>query len=116
MKNQPKKIKRIRTIQRPMTFPPIKSFRVILHNDNFHSFEWVSSVIESLCNQGWDKAKELTRMIHLDGKAAIFEGTRAECRTLVKTIRNRGADRDTLNFLNLKRGKPIKATIEKIKK
>lgn len=54
-------------------------WRLILYNDEEHTFdEVINQLIKALgCNVS--KAEELTWKVHNDGKAVVFEGTFEEC-------------------------------------
>jgi ATP-dependent Clp protease adaptor protein ClpS len=54
-------------------------WRVILFDDNIHTFdEVINQLIKALgCSRA--KAEELTYKVHYDGKAMVFEGSFEEC-------------------------------------
>jgi len=54
-------------------------WRVILFDDNIHTFdEVINQLIKALgCSR--TKAEELTYKVHYDGKAMVFEGSFEEC-------------------------------------
>lgn len=54
-------------------------WRLILYDDDIHTFEEViSQLIKALgCSQA--KAEEITYKVHFDGKAIVYEGTFEEC-------------------------------------
>lgn len=54
-------------------------WRVILYNDEIHTFdEVIGQLIKALgCSQ--DHAEKLTFKVHNDGKAQVFEGSFEEC-------------------------------------
>jgi ATP-dependent Clp protease adapter protein ClpS len=53
--------------------------RVILFNDEWHSFEEVIEQIIKATGCSFDKAEDLTWEVHTAGKAAVFEGEMNEC-------------------------------------
>lgn len=54
-------------------------WRLILYDDDIHTFdEVIHQLIKALgCNR--DKAEELTYKVHNEGKATVFEGSFEEC-------------------------------------
>jgi ATP-dependent Clp protease adaptor protein ClpS len=56
-----------------------KPWKLILFNDEIHSFdEVIHQLIKALrCSQ--NKAEELTLKVHNEGKAVVFQGTFEEC-------------------------------------
>lgn len=54
-------------------------WRLILYDDDVHTFEEViTQLIKALgCSQS--KAEEITYKVHFEGKAIVFEGTFEEC-------------------------------------
>jgi ATP-dependent Clp protease adaptor protein ClpS len=62
-------------IQDGITFP----YKVILFNDEIHTFDEVITQILKAINCTYDRAEELTWEIHTKGKACVFEGDMPEC-------------------------------------
>ncbi len=54
-------------------------FRVILYNDDWHSFDEVINQIIKATNCPFDKARDLTFEVHVKGKAIVFHGPLPEC-------------------------------------
>lgn len=56
-----------------------KPWKLILYNDEIHTFdEVINQLIKALhCNE--QKAEELTIKVHTEGKAIVFQGTFEEC-------------------------------------
>ncbi|MCS6965323.1 MAG: ATP-dependent Clp protease adaptor ClpS [Candidatus Kapabacteria bacterium] len=53
--------------------------RVILYNDDWHTFEEVILQLMKATGCGRERAEALTWEVHIRGKAAVYEGTLAEC-------------------------------------
>ena len=53
--------------------------RVILFNDEWHSFEEVIEQIIKATGCSFDKAEDLTWEVHNAGKAMVFEGEMPDC-------------------------------------
>jgi ATP-dependent Clp protease adapter protein ClpS len=54
-------------------------WRLILYNDEVHTFEEVIHQLIKALNCSLSKAEELTYQVHTKGKATVFEGTFEEC-------------------------------------
>jgi ATP-dependent Clp protease adaptor protein ClpS len=54
-------------------------FRVILYNDDWHTFDEVINQIIKATNCSFEKARDLTFEVHVKGKAIVFHGPLPEC-------------------------------------
>ncbi|HET55550.1 MAG TPA: ATP-dependent Clp protease adaptor ClpS [Ignavibacteria bacterium] len=54
-------------------------FKVILYNDDWHTFDEVINQIIKATNCSYEKARDLTFEVHVKGKAIIFYGPLPEC-------------------------------------
>ncbi len=54
-------------------------WRVILYNDEIHTFEEVISQLIKATGCATGKAEELAWKVHTNGKAAVYEGSFEEC-------------------------------------
>lgn len=55
------------------------SSRVILFNDNWHSFDEVIDQLIKAISCSMEQAEEFAWEVHNKGKAAVYEGEMAEC-------------------------------------
>ncbi len=53
--------------------------RVILYNDEWHSFDEVINQIIKAINCSFETARSLTFEVHVKGKAMVFTGSMPEC-------------------------------------
>ena len=53
--------------------------RVLLFNDEIHTFDEVANQIIKATGCDFEKAMQLTNEVHNNGKAVVFEGELAEC-------------------------------------
>ncbi len=53
--------------------------RVLLFNDDWHSFDEVIAQIIKATNCSFEKARSLTFEVHVKGKAVVFSGEFQEC-------------------------------------
>ena len=54
-------------------------FKVVLYNDDWHSFDEVINQIIKAVNCSFEKARDLTFEVHVKGKAVVFYGPLPEC-------------------------------------
>ncbi|QXD17280.1 ATP-dependent Clp protease adaptor ClpS [Rhodocaloribacter litoris] len=54
-------------------------WRVILYNDDVHTFEEVILQLVKATGYSMARAEELVWKVHTEGKAAVFEGSFEEC-------------------------------------
>ncbi|HPN37767.1 MAG TPA: ATP-dependent Clp protease adaptor ClpS [Melioribacteraceae bacterium] len=55
------------------------SYRVVLFNDDWHTFDEVITQLIKALGCSYDKASALTLKVHLNGKAVVYEGELAKC-------------------------------------
>jgi len=55
------------------------SSKVILFNDDWHTFDEVISQIMKATGKSYDNAQELTLEVHSEGKAVVYDGEMSEC-------------------------------------
>jgi len=53
--------------------------RVILYNDDWHSFDEVIAQLIKAINCPFEKARALTFEVHVKGKAVVYSGDLKEC-------------------------------------
>lgn len=54
-------------------------FKVVLYNDDWHSFDEVINQIIKAINCSFEKARDFTFEVHVKGKAIVFHGPLPEC-------------------------------------
>lgn len=54
-------------------------WKLILYNDDIHTFDEVINQLIKALHCDISKAEELTLKVHNDGKAIVYEGTFEEC-------------------------------------
>lgn len=54
-------------------------WRLILYNDDVHTFDEVINQLIKALGCSLMKAEEITQKVHNDGKATVYEGTFEEC-------------------------------------
>ncbi|MCF0254191.1 MAG: ATP-dependent Clp protease adaptor ClpS [Duodenibacillus sp.] len=78
-------------------------YRVILHNDDYTTFEFVLGVLQRIFCKTRPQAEELTMKVHKEGRAAVGVYTRDIASSLVARTQAEAT----------KAGYPLKTTMEK---
>jgi ATP-dependent Clp protease adaptor protein ClpS len=55
------------------------SSRVVLYNDDWHTFDEVINQLIKAINCGFEKARDFAFEVHVKGKAIVFSGSMNEC-------------------------------------
>lgn len=53
--------------------------RVVLYNDDFHTFDEVIAQLIKAINCTYEQARALTFEVHVKGKAIVFSGSMPDC-------------------------------------
>jgi ATP-dependent Clp protease adaptor protein ClpS len=67
-------------------------YAVVLHNDDFNSFEYVVGVLQKVFHYGRPKAHMLTLAAHLHGRSIVWSGMREVAELKADQIRSCGPD------------------------
>ncbi len=78
MKPEPYKSPEIDVITEEETTEDLAS-RVLLFNDDWHSFEEVIVQLMKATRCSFEKARDLSFEVHVKGKAIVYSGSMSEC-------------------------------------
>lgn len=90
---------------KPKRQPP---YAVIVHNDNEHTWAYVTEILERVCGHDYQRAYLLTSQVHHTGRAIVWTGVLEVAELKRDQIRGFGPDfyaRATVHF-------PLGVTIE----
>ncbi|MEN6291921.1 MAG: ATP-dependent Clp protease adaptor ClpS [Methanobacterium sp.] len=51
-----------------------KPYRLMLHNDDYNSFDWVIECLMSVCNHELEQATQCAHIVHNNGKCDVKYG------------------------------------------
>jgi ATP-dependent Clp protease adaptor protein ClpS len=91
--------------KKPKKQPP---YAVIVHDDDFHTYEYVIEVLQKVCGHDLQKAFLLTQAVDLTGRAVVWTGMKEVAELKRDQIRGFGPDfyaQQTVKF-------PLAVTIE----
>ena len=64
--------------------------RLIVHNDDFNTFDWVIKSLVDICGHNEAQAEQLSLIVHFKGKATVKSGARSELKPLKDGLVDRG--------------------------
>lgn len=86
---RPKRPKVQRGEPQKKTQPP---YAVIVENDDFHTFPYVTEVLQRVCGHALEKAHLLTCQVHYSGRAVVWSGALEVAELKCDQIRGYGPD------------------------
>ncbi len=66
------------------------SNKLIIHNDDYNTFDWVASALIDICKQTTVQAEQCAMIIHTKGKYSVKEGEYESLKPLKDAITERG--------------------------
>lgn len=66
------------------------SVRLIVHNDDVNTFDWVIQSLVEICRHTHEQAEQCAYIIHFKGKYAVQEGKRAHLSPMREQLVDRG--------------------------
>ena len=67
-----------------------KENHLILHNDDFNTFEWVIESLITICNHAPEQAEQCSWIVHNNGKCAVKDGAIEKLKPLKQGLIDRG--------------------------
>lgn len=64
--------------------------RLIVHNDEVNTFDWVAETLVDICKHSWEQAEQCAYIIHHKGKYAVKHGNLDKLRAMKDAITDRG--------------------------
>jgi ATP-dependent Clp protease adaptor protein ClpS len=68
----------------------ITTYRLILHNDDTNTFEWVIDALIHVCKHSYEQAEQCSLIIHHKGKYAVKHGSLDRLKPMKDAITDRG--------------------------
>jgi ATP-dependent Clp protease adapter protein ClpS len=81
MEIKPKKTPQIEIVAEEANDTELSS-RVVLYNDDWHTFDEVINQLIKATKCGFEKARDYAFEVHVKGKAIVFNGSLNECLTV----------------------------------
>lgn len=64
--------------------------RLILHNDDFNTFDWVIETLMEVCKHSAEQAEQCAYIVHYKGKCQVKNGSEKDMERLCKVLLQRG--------------------------
>ena len=64
--------------------------QLFIHNDDYHTFDYVINAIIEVCNHDVIQAEQITRLVHYKGKNDVKKGSYEELEPLKQGFIDRG--------------------------
>lgn len=68
----------------------IKGVRLVVHNDEVNTFDWVIESLIKICKHTMEQAEQCAYIIHYKGKYAVLEGARSILEPMRRGLVDRG--------------------------
>ena len=66
--------------------------KIIIHNDNVNTFDWVIDTLMEVCRHSFEQAEQCALIIHNRGKYAVKRGSYKTLKPMKEAIVERGID------------------------
>jgi len=66
------------------------SEKLIVHNDNVNTFDWVIQSLVEICKHSIEQAEQCAMFIHFKGRYAVKHGTRLRLKPMKDALLDRG--------------------------
>ena len=67
-----------------------KPYRLVLHNDDYNSFDWVITCLMKICKHEQDQASQCAHIVHFSGKCDVKYGDLETISTMTDKLKNAG--------------------------
>jgi ATP-dependent Clp protease adaptor protein ClpS len=67
-----------------------KPYRLILHNDDFNSFDWVITCLIKVCKHEYEQASQCAHLVHFKGKCDVKYGDLETISEMKEKLKNAG--------------------------
>lgn len=67
-----------------------KPYRLILHNDDFNTFDWVITCLMKVCGHEYEQANQCAHIVHFKGKCDVKYGDIETISEMKDKLKNAG--------------------------
>lgn len=67
-----------------------KPYRLVLHNDDYNSFDWVITCLIKICKHENEQATQCAHIVHFSGKCDVKYGDLETISTMKDKLKNAG--------------------------
>jgi ATP-dependent Clp protease adaptor protein ClpS len=67
-----------------------KPFKLILHNDDYNSFDWVITCLIKVCGHDHQQAEQCAHIVHFNGECDVKRGDYEKLSVMKEKLQNAG--------------------------
>ncbi len=67
-----------------------KPYRLVLHNDDYNSFDWVITCLVKICKHEQEQATQCAHIVHFSGRCDVKYGDLETISTMKDKLKNAG--------------------------
>lgn len=67
-----------------------KPFILLLHNDDFNTFDWVIECLVKICNHELEQATQCAHLVHFTGKCDVKRGDKETIQKMYNKLKSAG--------------------------
>jgi len=67
-----------------------KPFILLLHNDDFNTFDWVIECLMKICNHELEQATQCAHLVHFTGKCDVKRGDKETIQKMYNKLKSAG--------------------------
>jgi len=67
-----------------------KPYKIILHNDDHNSFEWVITCLMKICGHEYEQANQCAHLVHFKGECDVKYGDFEKLSIMKEKLQNAG--------------------------
>jgi len=68
----------------------VNSNKLVLHNDDYNTFDWVIKSLVDVCEHSVVQAEQCSLIVHFKGKCSVKEGSKKQLSPLKEALLDRG--------------------------
>lgn len=68
----------------------LSPYRLILHNDDYNTFDWVTSCLITICGHEYEQAVQCSHIIHNNGKCDVKFGPHDKLSIMKENLKSAG--------------------------
>jgi len=61
---------------------------VMLHNDNYNSFDWVIECMMKICGHEYEASSQIAHLVHFTGKCDVKRGNKEEMTKIYEKLKS----------------------------
>ena len=67
-----------------------KTYRLVLHNDDYNTFDWVITCLIKICDHEYEQAAQCAHIVHFSGKCDVKYGDQETITSMKDKLKSAG--------------------------